>query len=309
MGLYLRRARLQVAVGRERGRRRGHRRCSCRRSPPARPLAEEAALVSTSYWDLKADLLRELYEFNRAYTYWSLVDRPFVASDSTIADLASAYVAWTNDIDTFSEQSGPVQPFEEQIELTRGRLPRGVRLLVTTRTLNVVLDLRAIAPTSFAAMTHIVATKVGRRPAGHPPDVGSGAGRAHPQRAVRAEQRSRPVGPGQRAHVQPRPPDHSVQDRLRQPEQLRGRFIGDWPRDSRASARSRSGTSRSKRPATSGSTSRKLHGCSSGSREPSCSGERLARPTDAGRPVRGGPWLWITVGLSVDVASREFDAL
>lgn len=159
VGLYLRRARLQVAVGRDEAVVEGIAAARAALAAGA-PLAEEATLVTTSYWDLKADLLRELYEFNRAYTYWSLVDRPFVTSDATIADLAATYVAWTNDIDAFLEQTGPVQPFEEQIAITAADFPEAFASLGRTRTLNVALPLRTIAPTSFAAMTHIVAIRV-----------------------------------------------------------------------------------------------------------------------------------------------------
>jgi hypothetical protein len=159
VGLFLRRARLQAVVARSQGTVEA---LAAARAAVAAgaPLPEEAPLLATAYWDLKADLLRELYEFNRAYAYWSLIDRPFLASDSTVADLASVYAGWTKDIDTFLEQSGPVQPFEEQLDITRANFPEAFALLATTRTLNVMLDLRAIAPTSFAAMTHIVATKV-----------------------------------------------------------------------------------------------------------------------------------------------------
>jgi len=159
VGLFLRRARWQAGVARDEA---VVEAIAATRAAVAAgaPRPEEPALLTTAYWDLKADLLRELYEFNRAYTYWSLIDRPFVTSDATFADLAATYAGWTNDIDTFLEQTGPVQPFEQQIEITAADFPEPFASLSRTRTINVALDLRTIAPTSFASMTHIVATKL-----------------------------------------------------------------------------------------------------------------------------------------------------
>jgi hypothetical protein len=108
--------------------------------------------MNSAYWDLKADLLRELFELNRAYTYWSLIERPFVASDDTIADLALTYAGWAKDIDAFIEQTGPVQPFTQQIRLTAADNSEAFALLAKTRTLNAYLDIRTLGPKYFAGM-------------------------------------------------------------------------------------------------------------------------------------------------------------
>lgn len=123
-------------------------------------LPEYTAFMTSAYWDLKADLLRELFEFNRAYTYWSLVERPFLASDETIANLAITYASWSADIDAFLQQTGPVQPFEQQIDITIADYPEAFALLARTRSLNVRLDLESLVPKYFANMTHIVATSL-----------------------------------------------------------------------------------------------------------------------------------------------------
>jgi hypothetical protein len=121
-------------------------------------LPEYDACMTGAYWNLKAGLLRELYEFNRAYTYWSLLERQFVASDETVANLASTYADWTGEIDTFLEQSGPMQPFQQQIEITAADYPEAFVVLPQTRRLNLFLDITKLLPKYFADSTHVVAT-------------------------------------------------------------------------------------------------------------------------------------------------------
>ena len=158
-GLFVKRARIQATVDSD------HARVEAIAATRAVVTAEDVlpaqtAFMTSAYWSVKAEVLRELYEFNRAYTYWSLVERPFFSADTTIADLALAYAEWSKDIDTFLEQSGPVQPFRQQIVISAAEFPEAFTLLAQTRKLHVQLDLATIAPKFFGGMTHVVATTV-----------------------------------------------------------------------------------------------------------------------------------------------------
>ncbi|MGH1541208.1 MAG: hypothetical protein ACRBHB_12350 [Arenicella sp.] len=123
-------------------------------------LPEHTAFMERAYWHVKSSLLRKLYEFNRAYYFWSLKPREFKVDDTSIAHLAETYVEWTNDIDKYLSRKGPYQPFQETITITPKTHPSAFAALTNTKRLNFRLDINRQTRASFANMSHIVATKV-----------------------------------------------------------------------------------------------------------------------------------------------------
>jgi hypothetical protein len=116
--------------------------------------------MERAYWHVKSSLIRKLYEFNRAYHFWSLKQRPFTVDNTSIAHMADTYVSWSDDIDKYLSRKGPYQPFQETITITPKSHPSAFQTLQTNQRLNFRLDINRQRRTSFANMSHIVATKV-----------------------------------------------------------------------------------------------------------------------------------------------------
>lgn len=123
-------------------------------------LPEHSAFMERAYWHVKSSLIRKLYDFNRAYNFWSLKQRPFTVDNTSIAHMADTYVSWSDDIDKYLSRKGPYQPFQETITITPKSHPSAFQTLHTSQRLNFRLDINRQRRTSFANMSHIVATKV-----------------------------------------------------------------------------------------------------------------------------------------------------
>lgn len=68
--------------------------------------------------DLKLNLVRMLYEENRAYYYWSLLEEPFQTNDLTMATLSAVHATLCQDIKREMDARGVSQAFTQDAILT-----------------------------------------------------------------------------------------------------------------------------------------------------------------------------------------------
>jgi hypothetical protein len=115
------------------------------------------AYLKDAYEEVQHSILRNLYQENRAYRYWSLRDRPFKTDDLNLATLANTHHRLTADIDGFRENSDSFSPFTQTVTVSADRYPDEFAALRESRILTFELDLRR--EPDFENMRHIIASE------------------------------------------------------------------------------------------------------------------------------------------------------
>jgi flagellar capping protein FliD len=113
-----------------------------------------SAFMRTAYERVRRDLLRKLYEENRAYEYWSLETDEFAVSNSSIAALAATHERLVADIDAFREANDAFETFTQVVEISAEKFPAAFAALPKQQCLVFELDIRTTP--GFANMRHIM---------------------------------------------------------------------------------------------------------------------------------------------------------
>ena len=110
------------------------------------------AYLKDAYEDVQHNLLRNIYQENRAYQYWSLKNRQLRTDDLNIATLASTHQGLISDIDAFRENSQSFNDFDQEVTIAAERYPNEFADL---RALTFKLDIRR--EEGFQNMRYIIA--------------------------------------------------------------------------------------------------------------------------------------------------------
>jgi hypothetical protein len=113
------------------------------------------AFLKDAYEDVQRHLLRNIYQENRAYQYWSLSDRPLQTDNLNVATLAATHQGLLGDIDGFRERKEAFSDFTQSLTISRDDYPNEFAALLKTRTLAFSLDIRRVK--GFENMCYIVA--------------------------------------------------------------------------------------------------------------------------------------------------------
>ncbi|HEX6041070.1 hypothetical protein [Longimicrobium sp.] len=113
------------------------------------------AYLKDAYEDVQRSLLRNLYQENRAYQYWSLRDRQLRTDDLNIATLAATHERLKADIDTFRENSDSFSPFNQKVVVSADQYPSEFAEMRTSRVLTFALDIRR--EPGFQNMRYVIA--------------------------------------------------------------------------------------------------------------------------------------------------------
>jgi hypothetical protein len=113
------------------------------------------AYLKDAYEDVQRNLLRNIYQENRAYQYWSLKKRQLQTDDLNIATLAATHVGLIKDIDTFRENSQMFNPFKQEVIVSADRFTNEFADLRKSKALTFKLDL--LREDGFLNMRYIIA--------------------------------------------------------------------------------------------------------------------------------------------------------
>ncbi len=105
-------------------------------------LAIYTAYLKDAYEDVQRNLLRNIYQENRAYQYWSLKDRPLQTNDLNIATQAAAHDRLMADIDAFRENNEAFSDFNQKLVVSADRYPNEFAAMPESRSLTFELDIR-----------------------------------------------------------------------------------------------------------------------------------------------------------------------
>ena len=113
------------------------------------------AYLKDAYEDVQRNLLRNIYQENRAYQYWSLRNRQLQTDDLNIATLAATHQGLISDIDAFRENSQQFNDFRQEIVIAAEQYSNEFAHLRTSRVLTFKLDIRR--EEGFQNMRYIIA--------------------------------------------------------------------------------------------------------------------------------------------------------
>ncbi|MEA2205227.1 MAG: hypothetical protein QOE77_2003 [Blastocatellia bacterium] len=113
------------------------------------------AYLKDAYEDVQRNLLRNIYQENRAYQYWSLKNRQLKTDDLNIATLTATHVGLIKEIDTFRENSQMFNPFEQEVIISADRFPNEFADLHKSKALTFKLDI--LREEGFLNMRYIIA--------------------------------------------------------------------------------------------------------------------------------------------------------
>lgn len=113
------------------------------------------AYLKDAYEDVQRNLLRNIYQENRAYQYWALKNRQLRTDDLNIATLAATHQSLISDIDAFRENSQSFNDFDQQVIISADRYPNEFADLRRSRALTFKLDIRH--EEGFQNMRYIIA--------------------------------------------------------------------------------------------------------------------------------------------------------
>lgn len=113
------------------------------------------AYLKDAYEDVQRNLLRNIYQENRAYQYWSLQDRQLQTDDLNIATQAATHERLVADIDSFRENNEAFSDFHQKLTITAERHPNEFAAMLQSRSLAFGLDIRG--EPGFQNMRHIIA--------------------------------------------------------------------------------------------------------------------------------------------------------
>jgi hypothetical protein len=112
------------------------------------------AYFKDAYEEVQQKLLRNIYQENRAYQYWSLEKRQLQTDDLSIATQAAAHSRLMDAIDSFRENSD-FSNFRQMVKISAERYPDEFAAMVKSRSLAFTLDIRD--EENFKNMRYIVA--------------------------------------------------------------------------------------------------------------------------------------------------------
>ena len=115
------------------------------------------AFVKDAYEDLQRNLLRNIYQENRAYQYWALRDRQLKTSDLNIATLAATHERLISEIDGFREDNEAFSDFTQKLTISAERYPNEFAAMLASRSL--AFRLRIRDEPGFMNMSHVIARK------------------------------------------------------------------------------------------------------------------------------------------------------
>ncbi|MDX6610840.1 MAG: hypothetical protein QOD75_26 [Blastocatellia bacterium] len=113
------------------------------------------AYLKDAYEDVQRNLLRNIYQENRAYQYWSLKNRSLQTDDLNIATLAATHVGLIKDIDSFRENSQMFNPFKQEVIVSADRFTNEFADLPKSKALTFKLDI--LREEGFLNMRYIIA--------------------------------------------------------------------------------------------------------------------------------------------------------
>jgi hypothetical protein len=113
------------------------------------------AYLKDAYEDLQRNLLRNIYQENRAYQYWALRDHQLQTDDLNIATLAATHQRLISDIDGFRENSQSFNDFRQEVVVSADRYPNEFGDLRKSHALTFALDIRR--EEGFQNMRYIIA--------------------------------------------------------------------------------------------------------------------------------------------------------
>lgn len=113
------------------------------------------AYLKDAYEDVQRNLLRNIYQENRAYQYWSLRSRQLRTDDLNIATLAATHQGLISDIDAFRENSQQFNDFRQEVVIAAEQYSNEFAHLRTSRVLTFRLDIRR--EEGFQNMRYIIA--------------------------------------------------------------------------------------------------------------------------------------------------------
>ena len=113
------------------------------------------AYLRDAYEDVQRNLLRNIYQENRAYQYWALKTRQLRTDDLNIATLTATHQGLISDIDTFRETSQSFNDFDQEIIISADRYPNEFADLRKSHTLTFKLDIGR--EDGFQNMRYIIA--------------------------------------------------------------------------------------------------------------------------------------------------------
>lgn len=113
------------------------------------------AYLQDAYEDVQRNLLRNIYQENRAYQYWSLQERQLQAENLSIATQADTHRLLLADIDSYRENSELSFDFHQKLTITAERYPHEFAAMLQSRSLAFGLDIRS--EPGFRNMRHIIA--------------------------------------------------------------------------------------------------------------------------------------------------------
>ena len=113
------------------------------------------AYLKDAYEDVQRNLLRNIYQENRAYQYWSLRNRQLQTDDLNIATLAATHQQLISDIDSFRENSQTFNNFKQEVVISADQYPNEFADLRRSKALTFRLDIRD--EDGFQNMRYIIA--------------------------------------------------------------------------------------------------------------------------------------------------------
>ena len=115
------------------------------------------AYLKDAYEDVQRNLLRNIYQENRAYQYWSLKNRQLKTDDLNIATLTKTHADLISDIDGYREESDSYSPFNQKVIISAERYPNEFAAMRESRVLTFELDIQQ--EPGFQNMRYIIARK------------------------------------------------------------------------------------------------------------------------------------------------------
>ncbi|MGE3348981.1 MAG: hypothetical protein AB7I35_16250 [Ramlibacter sp.] len=113
------------------------------------------AYLKDAYEDVQRNLLRNIYQENRAYRYWALRDRQLETNDLNIATQAAAHERLMADIESFRENTEAFSDFKQKLTVSAERYPNEFAAMLKSKSLNFTLDIRG--EPDFRNMRYIIA--------------------------------------------------------------------------------------------------------------------------------------------------------
>jgi hypothetical protein len=113
------------------------------------------AYLKDAYEDVVRNLLRNIYQENRAYQYWALKNRQLQTDNLNIATLTNTHQRLISDMDAFRENKQQFNDFNQEVIISADRYPNEFRDLRTSKALTFKLEIRR--EDGFDNMSYIIA--------------------------------------------------------------------------------------------------------------------------------------------------------